>query len=97
MEKRKPAITSYNTILPQIVPNAIYVGDLPYHIDENTLRLIFSHYGPITDVEIRKTFSSELMPFSRRFSVLTSNQRVSLSLSFTLKSLTLLSWPVNSL
>ncbi|KAK6008240.1 hypothetical protein QM012_000143 [Aureobasidium pullulans] len=57
LEKRKPAITSYNTILPQVVPNAIYVGDLPYHIDENTLRLIFSVYGRISNVEIRKTFS----------------------------------------
>ncbi|KAG9700234.1 hypothetical protein KCU95_g778, partial [Aureobasidium melanogenum] len=57
VEKRKPAITSYNTILPEVVPNAIYVGDLPFHIDENTLRMIFAHYGAISNVDIRKNFS----------------------------------------
>ncbi|KAI4851488.1 hypothetical protein E4T44_02103 [Aureobasidium sp. EXF-8845] len=59
-EKRQPAPTSYNTILPEIVPNAIYVGDLPYDIDQNTLLLIFSHYGRISTVEVRKTQKKEL-------------------------------------
>jgi RNA recognition motif-containing protein len=59
MEKRQPAPTSYNTILPEIVPNAIYVGDLPYDIDQNTLLLIFSHYGRISTVEVRKTQKSQ--------------------------------------
>lgn len=97
MEKRKPAITSYNTILPQVIPNAIYVGDLPNQIDENTLRMIFSHYGAITNVDIRKNFSSELVRFPRRRLVLISDQRVSLLLSSTSRSQLLLSWPVNSL
>ncbi|CAD0109522.1 unnamed protein product [Aureobasidium uvarum] len=54
LEKRKPALTAFNTILPEITPNAIYVGNLPYNVDENTLRMIFAHYGSITKVEVRK-------------------------------------------
>lgn len=97
VEKRKPAITSYNTILPEVVPNAIYIGDLPFHIDENTLRMIFSHYGAISNVDIRKNFSSELFYFPCRRSRLISDQRVSLLLSSSLRSLMLLPWPANSL
>ncbi|KAI4748642.1 hypothetical protein E4T50_01070 [Aureobasidium sp. EXF-12298] len=58
LDRRQPAATSYNTILPEVVPNAIYIGDLPYSITENTLLQIFSHYGRISNVE----FSADQTP-----------------------------------
>ena len=33
--ERQPALTSYSTILPEVVRNAIYVGDLPYNRKED--------------------------------------------------------------
>jgi len=50
--ERQPALTSYSTILPEIVRNVLYVGDLPYNMEEKILLLIFSHYGLVMVVEV---------------------------------------------